>query len=111
MSRPPVSRPSALAALACVLSLVLASPSRAAEPQGPAQARPAPLALAAAVQAERADLSRALQSAPEAAPAADSSKPFLKTRRGIVTTVLLAATLGWVIYSTSNEGVTSPANQ
>jgi hypothetical protein len=39
-----------------------------------------------------------------------AAKPFFKTRRGIVTGVLMAAALGWVIYSKSNEGVTSPAN-
>jgi hypothetical protein len=110
MSRPPVSKRSALAALACVLSLALANPSRAGDPLAPAEARPAPLALAAAAQAERADLTRALQSGPESPPAEPSSKPFFKTRRGVVTAVLMAAGLGLVIYSKSNEGVTSPAN-
>jgi hypothetical protein len=71
-----------------------------------------PLTLAARARAQQAELAHAVQAAPEpAAQAAESAKPFFKTRRGVVTTVLLAATLGWVIYSKSNEGVTSPANQ
>jgi hypothetical protein len=98
------------AALAGALSLALAGPSRAADARAGAVTQPAPLALAAAAQAERADLRRALQSTPEAPAAEPSSKPFFKTRRGVVTAVLMAAGLGLVIYSKSSEGVTSPAN-
>jgi hypothetical protein len=98
-------------ALAALLSLGLASASHAGgRPDAPPLPK-APLRLAAAAHSERADLDRALQAAPEAAPAETSSKPFFKTRRGVVTAVLMAAGLGWVIYSKSNEGVTSPANQ
>jgi hypothetical protein len=97
-------------ALAAVLALGLALPLHAGGgPDAPPPAK-APLTLAAAVHSQRADLDRALQAAPEAAPAEGTSKPFFKTRKGVVTAVLMAAGLGWVIYSKSNEGVTSPAN-
>jgi hypothetical protein len=96
-------------ALAVVFSLALAAPSRASEAPEP-RPRPAPLTLAAAAHAQRAELHKAVQSPTDTATADSGAKPFFKTRRGVVTAVLMAAALGWVIYSKSNEGVTSPAN-
>jgi hypothetical protein len=99
-------------ALAVVFSLALAVPSRAADdaPRPEPQKQRPSLALAATAHAERAELQRAVETPSDAAAAETSAKPFFKTRRGIVTGVLMAAALGWVIYSKSNEGVTSPAN-
>jgi hypothetical protein len=98
-------------ALAAVLSLGLALPLHAGGlPTGPPPPQ-APLTLAAAVHSERADLDLALQVEPGAAPAEATSKPFFKTRRGVVTAVLMVAGLSWVFYSKSHDHVQSPANQ
>lgn len=68
------------------------------------------LAAAAESHAAAADPAIALQS-PPAATEAEPSRPFFKTPRGVVTGVLMAAGLSWVLYSKSHDRVRSPANQ
>jgi hypothetical protein len=98
-------------ALAAVLSLGLATPLRVAGHSAEAGPLPVPLTLAASVHAARADLSLAVQDATAPAPPEESPKAFFKSRRGVVTVVLMAAGLGWVFYSKSHDRVRSPANQ
>ncbi len=103
------SRPRSIAAgVALSVALaVVAPPAFAAPPAvSPAQ-KPTSLTASAEARLSAADTSVALQ-AP--APAAETAgKPFIKTRKGILATTLLAAGLAMVFVSYSNDRVKSPA--
>ena len=96
--------------LALIVGLTLAAPppSFAGEPQTAAPARP--LAAAAAAKVDSlpvAALSPRLAQEPRAGTSSD--KPFFKTGKGAIAGVLLAAALGYMAYSMSNDRVKSPA--
>ena len=89
-------------------------PRVAAEEGAPApaiQQSPRSLRAAASATVARADVSHALQTPSSPSPATEPGKPFFKTTRGIVTAVLMAGGLGWVIYTTSHDRVRSPADK
>lgn len=100
-----------IGALAALLSLALGAPLRAAGSSANSRTSAVSLTLAASVHAERADLSLALQDTTAPAPAEETPRAFFKSRRGVVTAVLMVAGLGWVFYSKSHDRVRSPANQ
>ena len=85
----------------------------AAEATAGAAAQQSPISLRAAASATvaRADVSHALQTPSSPSPATEPGKPFFKTTRGVVTAVLMAGGLGWVIYTTSHDRVRSPADK
>jgi hypothetical protein len=56
-----------------------------------------------------ASLAQATQAAPAAASAETGNKPFFKTTQGAIALVLLGGTLGYTVYSMSNDRVKSPA--
>ena len=97
---------------ACIVlaALLLSLSARAAERAVEAARPPMPLAHAAQTHAERADLGLALQDAGAPPVSEGSGKPFFKTRRGVVSAVLMGAGLAWVLYSKSHDRVRSPAN-
>jgi hypothetical protein len=84
-------------------------PALANEPAAPP--RPLSLHLAVETAIARADVQPALQTGPQASAGSENDKPFFKTRRGVVASVLMVAGLSWVIYSKSHDRVRSPVNQ
>ena len=103
------SRPRSIAAgVALSVALaVVAPPALAAPPAVSPVQKPTSLAASAAARLSAADTSVALQ-AP--APATETAgKPFIKTRKGALAMVLLAAGLTMVFVSYGNDRVKSPA--
>jgi hypothetical protein len=73
---------------------------------------PRPIAAAAAAKVETmpaATLAKAAQAAPAAAAADSQAKPFFKTGKGALALALLAASVGYTVYSFSDDRVKSPA--
>jgi hypothetical protein len=101
--------------LVVVLATAVTSPLAAAEPpapQGAATTAPAaqPLAAAAAAKVSSLPAEALAPLATTQEPAATSGdKPFFKTRKGAIAGVLLAAALGYMAYSMSDDRVKSPA--
>ena len=97
------------AALALAVGLV-ALPSMAAEAPAPPQSRP----LATATAAKLAGLEPALATAfAQAGPAGTSgeSKPFLKTKKGVLAVVMMAGATAWLIQSRIDNKVSSPGRK
>ena len=96
-------------ALAVGLMLV-APPAFAAEAAAVADPRPIAAAAAAKVEAiPAASLAQAAQATPATAPAEAGDKPFFKTGKGAFALALLAGSIGYTVYSMSNDRVKSPA--
>jgi hypothetical protein len=100
--------------LALILGLTLvAPPAFAAEPAAVGSPRPIAAAanakVAAAPAAVLAQATPANPTAPAAAPAETGGKPFFKSGKGAIALVLMAATIGYMGYSMSNDRVKSPA--
>jgi hypothetical protein len=96
-------------ALAFVVGLTLVAPPAFAA--GPVPG-PRPMAAAAAAKVEAmpaATLARAAQAAPAPATAETGDKPFFKTGKGALALVLLAGSIGYTLYSFSDDRVKSPA--
>lgn len=100
-------------AVSCALCMLLAAgagavPAWADEAKvarSPAKAKLAAAALAAAAAAD----ARAVQTPPDPAPATtEEPKSFLGSTRGRIALVLLAAGIGWTIYSHSHDRIKSP---
>jgi hypothetical protein len=98
-------------ALALIVGLTLvAPPALAAEAAAVADPRPIAAAATALVEAMPvASLAQAAQAPPATAPAETGDKPFLKTGKGALALALLAGSVGYTIYSFSNDRVKSPA--
>jgi hypothetical protein len=104
------ARRSCAAALVATLAPGLAAPASAAS-AAPAPARRAPLSVVASSLVKQASASAVQERAlAPAQPAEETPKSFWKSPKGIVTGILLAGGLGWVIYSKSRDRVRSPAN-
>jgi hypothetical protein len=93
----------------CMAVAASAAPSAAAEPPAaakpPAKGKLAASALAVAAAKE----ARALQAPPEAPPSStEEPRSFLGSTRGRIALVLLAAGVGWTIYSHSHDRIKSP---
>lgn len=98
------------AALAAALSSGLAAPATAAE-AATGQPRRVPLSVTVVSLVAQAGARAVQEAAPAPAqPAEETPKSFWKSRKGIVTGILLAGGLGWVVYSKSHDRVRSPAN-
>lgn len=82
-----------------------------AEPAPAALERPLARAVEQRLSRTTASTTTRFAQASGADPAPTPGQPFFKTRRGVVTGVLMAAGLGWVLYSKSHDRVRSPANQ
>jgi len=95
------------AALSVVLCLTLAAPAFAAEPARPAAKPPVKTSLAASAmaKAEALEPAKAVLNAQEPGAADDptSSPAFFKTGKGAAVLVLLAAGVGYSIYSAFND--------
>jgi hypothetical protein len=101
-------------ALVLALATAVTSPLAAAEPpapQGAATTAPAaqPLAAAAAAKVSSLPAEALAPLAAQEPAAASGDKPFFKTRKGAIAGVLLAAALGYMAYSMSDDRVKSPA--
>jgi hypothetical protein len=95
--------------LALIVGLTLAAPPAfAGEPQTAAPVQPLAAAAAAKVNSLPAEaLAPRPAQDPGSMPSGD--KPFFKTRKGAIAGVLLAAALGYMAYSMSDDRVKSPA--
>jgi len=91
---------------------LVAAPLARGEDVTRAKPEPAARTLRASVDAAvtRADVSRSVETQDPHSTPGEPGRPFFKTPRGIVTAILMAGGLGWVIYSTSHDRVRSPAN-
>jgi hypothetical protein len=95
--------------LALLLALAWAAPPAAA---GEVQANPSksPLSAAAAAQvAKMKPTPRAFQT-PTGAPGESDSRSFLRSRTGVIAAIVMAAGLGYTVYSAKkdNDPVESP---
>ena len=102
---------SSMRSLACMLIAALslsAAPARGADDPG-ATARPATLAGSAKTVVARMIPVPAAALPQGAAPATTGSgEGFMSTRRGRIALVLLAAGIGWAVYSHSHDRIKSP---
>jgi len=98
--------------LALVVGLTLvAPPAFAAEALAAVPAQPLAAAAAAKVNAmPAAALAQAAQAMPATATA-ETSTPFFKTTKGVVSLVLMAGATAWLVQSRINNKVSSPGRQ
>lgn len=97
-------------ALSVLLALAVgAAPLAAAEPSVPPKAPARRTLAAAALASAEAREARAFQ-APQGTPQAGTEEPrsFFGSTRGRIALVLLAAGVGWTIYSHSHDRIKSP---
>jgi hypothetical protein len=99
--------------LSAVLALTVAAPAWAADvkPTQP-QTQPQTISLAAATEASVAKLDKtsAALATQASSPAASetSSKPFLKSPKGIAVILLMAVGTGYAVYTATNERIDNP---
>ena len=98
------------ALLALLVGLTLAPPCAAGD-ASPAPAPSGAPSLRAAAEARVAafDARRTVRFAQESAPAASESRPFFKSRRGVLAVLLMAGGVAWAVVSRSQDAVHSPA--
>ncbi len=95
-------------ALAAIIAL-LPMPAFAAG-QGPGTAAPG-IRVSAEAIAQSEPLAATAASAAQSGPADAGSVSFFKKPIGIVALITLAAGVGYAVYSTSNDRITSPAKK